>query len=463
MIQGRIAESVLGSFYAILAAAVSLPGLPAGWTSQTYADSILILSPGNPPRIALALLPPEQAQGDAKNWFGTRCLALAQPNGGRVLGATEVMARDGLLLRVVQIENANHVKLRDVFYGYPVPGGLSIALLSLPPTVTDRDPLLETANQYVQRLAAQRFEVASSTVPHTPATAAESGPVPNAQPAGGPAKSDETMPVLEYSDPRDFWRGGAGGKRYAEYQGSNINFVLCVYPFREFNGDAQAAFRRTLLSDLVDVLYREQGIAGAPRFGANSMPGADAVFDVHFQDGVQKQHHRILITSGHWVALVDMIAPTAFAWQKGFLPVAEMLKTMHVGRTAAPPSLANGPGPNGARLAGLFQAMKNKFTVNLALGPGYGSPKLALHYYLFSADGRVYRRYDFPPVGSAEAARHFDFDAAERQDPGNGGRFAVRGNELYIRMGGPNADEITTTITDPDSLELDGVRYTRKW
>jgi len=463
MIRGRIAAFVLGSVYALLATAQSLPRLPTGWTSQTYAESVLILSPGNgSSRIVLGLLPPAHPQGEVKDWFGSRCLELAQA-GGAVLRSTEVMARDGLLVRVVQIENSKHVQLRDVFYGYPVPGGLSIALLSVPPAVGDRDPLLETANQYVRQLAAQRFEVASSTVPQAPAAGDESGPVPNVPPAGGAANSGEFMPVLEYSDPPNFWRGGAGGKRYAEYQGSNINFVLCVYPFREFGGDAQAAFRRTLLSDLVDVLYREQGVAGTPRFGANRMPGADAVVDVHFQDGVQKQHHRMLITSGHWVAVVDMIAPTPFAWQKGFPSAVEMLKSMHVGRKAAPPSLANGPGPNGARLAGLFQAMKNKFTVNLALGPGYGSPKLALHYYLFSADGRVYRRYDFPPVASAAAARHFDFDAAQRQDPGNSGRFAVRGNELYIKMDGPNADEITTTITDADSIELDSVRYTRKW
>ena len=135
---------------------------------------------------------------------------------------------------------------------------------------------------------------------------------------------------------------------------------------------------------------------------------------------------------------------------------------MHVGRTKAPPSLANGPGPGGAQLAGLFQGMKQKFVVNLQLGPGYGGSKTALHYYLLSPNGQVYRCYDFPPGGSEAAARNFDFDSAERQDPQNSGRYAVRGNELYVKFGGPNVDEITTTLTDFNSLQLDSINYQRK-
>jgi len=294
----------------------------------------------------------------------------------------------------------------------------------------------------------------------TPVEARASDVTPNAPMSD--AADPEFMPVLDYTDPPNFWRGGIGGKRWVEWLANDINFSFCVYPFREYKGDAKATFRQTLLSDLIDPFYREQGIGSAPQFNANSMTGADAVIEAHFQDSVRKIHHRIAIVAGHWVAIVDIVAPTDFAWQKAFPSAAQSLKSMHVGKKPAPPSLSNGPGPSGAKLAGLFQGMGNKFTVNLDLGPGYGQAKPALRYYLLSSEGRVYRCYDFPPGGSVSAAKQFDFDAAEREDPGNTGRFAVRGNQLYMKMGGPNAEEIKTMIDDIDVLQLDGVTYVRK-
>jgi hypothetical protein len=84
----------------------------------------------------------------------------------------------------------------------------------------------------------------------------------------------------------------------------------------------------------------------------------------------------------------------------------------------------------------------------------------ARHFYLLSADGRVFRCYDNPPAGGDW--RRFDFDTAQRDDPGNTGRFAVRGNQLYIKMGGPNSDEPATKISDPNTLEIDTVTYVKK-
>jgi hypothetical protein len=143
--------------------------------------AMVLQSPGNgPSQVVLALLPAGHPQGDIKIWFGNQTLALAQ-SGGRVLGATEVMERDGVLIRVVQIENKNHVKLRDVFYGYPVANGFSLAVLSIPPGVGDQDPQLETANQYVQQLAAQKFAVTATPGQQPPPDAQGGAPVRNAQ------------------------------------------------------------------------------------------------------------------------------------------------------------------------------------------------------------------------------------------------------------------------------------------
>jgi hypothetical protein len=157
-------------------------------------------------------------------------------------------------------------------------------------------------------------------------------------------------------------------------------------------------------------------------------------------------------------AIVDAKAPNTFCWQKAGPSVAALMRTLRIGSKAAPPNVANGPGPQGAALAGLFGGVKAKY---MAIGlVDYTSHIQALHFFLFSADGRVFRCYDTPPAGGDW--RRFDFDTSERQDPGNTGRYAVRGNELYIKWGGPNSDEITTTVTDPNTLLMDSVTYTRK-
>src|SRR5580658_5564121 len=137
------------------------PAPPAGWTNQVLANAIVLSSPGSDPAscIALTLLPPGRPQGEVKSWFSGQSLALSQAT-GRTLGATKVEGHDGILVRVTQIENQKQTKFRLVFYGYPTQNGMSVAVLMIPPGVGDRDPLIETSNQYVQQIAAKKFEVA---------------------------------------------------------------------------------------------------------------------------------------------------------------------------------------------------------------------------------------------------------------------------------------------------------------
>src|SRR5262249_54190584 len=126
----RAGPLVLASLLALPALAQSPPELPGGWTSQTLNNALLIQPPGNgPSRVALAVLAPGRPQRDVKTWFDGQTLSLAQAS-GRILGSTQVQQQDGIFVRVVQIENKQHVKLRDVFYGYPGASGLTVALLS---------------------------------------------------------------------------------------------------------------------------------------------------------------------------------------------------------------------------------------------------------------------------------------------------------------------------------------------
>jgi len=131
---------------------------PSGWSMQSTSNAIVMLSPGESgSRVAITLLPPGTPNGDLKTWFSKQSLALAQAS-GKTLGATEVMDEGGILVRVVQVENTAQKKLRLILYGYPSAHGFSIPILIAPMTVTEKDPNLESANQYVQQLAAQKYE-----------------------------------------------------------------------------------------------------------------------------------------------------------------------------------------------------------------------------------------------------------------------------------------------------------------
>lgn len=145
---------------------------PSGWTSQNLGNAVVMRSPGQDPspRLGIALLPTGRPIGNTKSWFDKQTLAMAKST-GPVVGVADVTEPEpGILLRVVQLENKNHEKAREVFYGYPVQHGLAITILTIPPSFSDQDPQLETANQYIQNLAAQKFELAAAPAALPPGT-----------------------------------------------------------------------------------------------------------------------------------------------------------------------------------------------------------------------------------------------------------------------------------------------------
>jgi len=296
--------------------------------------------------------------------------------------------------------------------------------------------------------------------------AALSAPPPASAPPAASTGGDnpgDTVPVLNYAEPANFYRGGS--KYPYEYTCNDINFAICVYPFRPFTGDIAATFQQNLLRDWVDVRYREEALAGPPQFGQDRVPGADAVYEARFQEqivGPASLRMRVLIVAGNMAAMVDAKAPTAFAWQKEAPALQALLASLRVDRKAAPPSVTSGPGPEGAALAGLYVGTKLKYMVNLNRMAGFGDTVPARHFYLFSADGRVFRCYDNPPAGGDW--RQFDFDSAQRDDPINSGRFTVRDRQLYLEMGsqpGQPPNVITATLGDPNELEIESVKYVR--
>src|SRR5206468_10130850 len=114
----------------------------------------------------------------------------------------------------------------------------------------------------------------------------------------------------------------------------------------------------------------------------------------------------------------------------------------------------------GRSVAGLYMGMKQKYMATMINVIGSGYYTNALHYYLFSADGRVYRAYDKLEVPGGDIGR-VDFDAAERNDPGNSGHYTVDAGKLHIRMG----REPETIVAAPPKdglLTINSVLYKRQ-
>ena len=120
-----------------------------------------------------------------------------------------------------------------------------------------------------------------------------------------------------------------------------------------------------------------------------------------------------------------------------------------------------GPGAAGAGVAGLYMGTKPKYVVDLNLPVGLGRHVPALHYYLFSAEGRVYRAYDQLEVPGGDISA-FDFNAAQRADPVNSGRYTVKGGQLIIQFGGQPPETIVTAVPERNRVTIETVRYVRQ-
>jgi len=85
-----------------------------------------------------------------------------------------------------------------------------------------------------------------------------------------------------------------------------------------------------------------------------------------------------------------------------------------------------------------------------------------VQYYLFSADGRVYRHYDELKVPGGDPAR-FDFAAAEREDPVNSGRYTIKGDSIFVRVGSAERPErFALRVPNGNSLSIGSVSFTRQ-
>ena len=260
--------------------------------------------------------------------------------------------------------------------------------------------------------------------------------------------------VLRYTPPANAFKSSIGAD---DYQLNGTNATVQVYQFRQFSGNIQQQFQATLLRDWIGPMHQEENVAGKPNFQRVAVPGADYAVSATFNEsrvGLARPHNRMLIVKGNEAALVDASAGTVQGWQQAVPRLNQMAASFKVegAPEAAPLSIEAGNA-----VAGLYRGMKAKYTATMMNVTGHASYQTALHFYVFSANGRVYRAYD---QLNAPGGR-FDFDAAERRDPQNSGRYTVDKGRLVIKMKGDN-EPIVTDVPKGGTLTIYGVGYAKQ-
>jgi hypothetical protein len=269
-------------------------------------------------------------------------------------------------------------------------------------------------------------------------------------------EAQESTHRLVYTPPSNVFRAGA-----EDYSFNGFNASVQVYQFRLFRGNQQM-FEASLLRDWIEPMHQESNVGAPPTFQKIDIPGAQLALTAAFAEnivGLPKPHLRMVIVAGSEAAIVDASAGTAQSWQQAVPALNAMAATLRVDAARAPAPLSQAAGRS---IAGLYMGTKQKYMATMVnvIGSGYYTP--ALHYYLFSADGRVYRAYDPPAVPGGDIAR-FDFDAAARRDPVNSGRYTVDRGRLLIRMPGDAAESQLGAEVPRDGLvRIGSVLYKRQ-
>ena len=276
---------------------------------------------------------------------------------------------------------------------------------------------------------------------------------------GRDASAQDASHVLNYTPPQNVFRQAIDPAEDYSFNGANAS--VQVYQFRRFQGNIQQAFQATLLREWIAVMHQEENVAGKPAFQNVNIPGADVAITASFNEnrvGLARPHLRMLIIAGNDAAIVDASAGTVQSWQQVVPALNQMASTLRVETVRAPAALTSAAG---SAVAGLYMGMKPKYTATMQNVTGYASYQNALHFYLFSADGRVYRAYDQLQVPGGAIPR-FDFDAAERRDPMNSGRYTVDNGKLVIRMRGSPPETIATAAPRGGKVTINTVTYERQ-
>jgi hypothetical protein len=275
---------------------------------------------------------------------------------------------------------------------------------------------------------------------------------------GRDASAQDASHVLNYTPPQNVFRQAIDPAEDYSFNGANAS--VQVYQFRPFQGNIKQAFQATLLREWIALMHQEEN-AGRPTFQKVDIPGADIAITASFAEtrvGLARPHLRLLIIAGSDAAIVDASGGTLQSWQQVVPALNQMASTLRVETVRAPAALTSAAGN---AVAGLYMGMKPKYTATMQNVTGYASYQNALHFYLFSADGRVYRAYDQLDVPGGAISR-FDFAAAERRDPMNSGRYTLDNGKLVIKMHGSPPETIATAAPRGGKVTINTVTYERQ-
>ena len=276
-------------------------------------------------------------------------------------------------------------------------------------------------------------------------------------PDAAPDADDQNMThTLRYTPPASAFQAGAD-----DYSFNGFNGSLRIYQFRAYSGNIQQQFQSTLLREWIDPVHREQNLGGQPTYQRLEIPGAQLALVATFAEnlvGIPKPHLRMLIVAGREAAILDASSSRVQSWQQALPAVNAVISSMRVQAQAAPPPLSRAAG---SAVAGLYMGTKQKYTATMMNVTGYASYTTALHFYLFSADGHVYRAYDQLSVPGGDISR-FDFDTAARTNPINSGTYTVDGDKLIIHMLGSTPEAITADVPRDGMVKIGSVLYKRQ-
>jgi hypothetical protein len=281
--------------------------------------------------------------------------------------------------------------------------------------------------------------------------------------AGRLSSAQTANPEISWTDPRAFYRSAIYPP--ADFSSSEVNASIQVYPFQPVTGDPRPSFQRTLFRELIDPRYQETRVVNL-HLDSGSFNGTDYYLRAQFEDIVVgppgREHMRVVLVVGKQIAIVDAEAVSMQSWQHVVPQINAFLATVKVGAGAPQPEYGAPSGPAGQKLAGLYQGFKQKYMTNLQLGPAYGTYQNALHYYLFSANGLVYRHYDALDVPGNDPAQ-FDFAGAQRADPSNFGQYVIKGDSVYVKIGTPqHFDTFAAHLPEDNVIVIATVPYKRK-
>jgi hypothetical protein len=250
------------------------------------------------------------------------------------------------------------------------------------------------------------------------------------------------------------------------YESTVTNASIHIYHFRPASRDVVPRFQQTLLREWIVPQYQEAQLAGPPSFRALPVTGADVAQVAQFAEavgGLPRPRMRILIVSDGVAAIVDAQAISLQAWNAALPSFQSLMATLRVDRGSSTGAGAPAPTPASRALAGLYVGEKPKFVSAIGVGVGAGSGGFvkALHMYLFSENGRVYRAYDGMQIPGGDIGR-FNFDDAEAADPVNSGRYTIEGGQVMLRMGERREETIVVPMPRSGRLTIGTVEYQRR-